>query len=527
MLDQPKSKKLDLLISIYTITMSIKIEIIKAILDINLPRTTKVTLSKNLFYFPTEEKTGGAKDSNYPYFTFDVKYSVDKLKSIGSHKARVYHFFNDMLFRKILDDQQIANDDNDRKENANFNVMCMLGCMFPTYFPIEGNLQGSFETKIERNFFSNNNFMFPDSQFSYIKIGLSTYTVTRALWVNDIINNKDFRKLLDKVLEYNRWELKKRAELTKQIADMQKKFDETDQALTEKTRKVISRLIELKTSFSDRSRILYEPYIIDLIGSLTKVSNSSGDEKLKYILLLNKSFKNTPSDIKRYISTNEFASLYEPAKKLQSEKLVLKILENPEKRKEYEKDRDVLVKLKEYSNLSDVIDSVKKYATPHRISSNSQLQSLIEKFVSGKSELQLNNLREFVRYVNLAFLSKQTSAPSLFSRDLLHSGVLIKNLPYIREGKLNNRTRQIEINVKLNVFKGILTESKIECIHRNAVLENTYKHLKENGDNSRGIEIEDQSHLYLDMTRMLNKKKGGKYTIKKNKKTENKTRRSR
>ena len=508
--------------------MSIKVEKIKVLLDINLPTLTKIHLSKKLFYFPDE--TGEfASDSDEPYFTFDVKYSADKLKSIGSHKARVYHFFNNSLFRKILEDQQIAKDDVDRQENAKYNFMFMLGCMFPTYFPVEGNLNGSFESKIERNYFSNNDFMFSDSTFSYIRLTSGAYTVTKALWVNDIINNKNYRQLLDKVIEYNKWEFKKRDELEKKISSIQKKMDESMEIFLKKKKEdAIEQLGEIIKYYADRrGGLLYTKNINGIKTAINSLVSAPKEKRIDYLIYINKSIKSLPSEVRRYISTGELDSLYEQAKVLKTEKEILETLEKPENRKKFEKDKEFLSKIKDYSNLSEVINLVKKYVTPYRVSSNKELQTLIEQFANGESGIKSNNLRDFITYVNSTFLEKKNAAGSVsFSRDLLHSGLMLTNLPFIQKktGKLENRERRIEATVKLNVFKGVLTQSKIECIHRNAILESTYKHLTENGDSSNGVEIEDQAHLYLDMTGMLNKKKGGRYTIKSIMRGLNKTR---
>ena len=505
--------------------MSLNVETIKVILDINLPTPAKVYLTKNLFHFPTTDEKKGGANSNYPFFTFDAKYSTDKLHSIPGHKDRIMCFFNDVAFRRILEDQHIAKDDNDRKDNAKYNVMCMLGCMFPTYFPIENNIQGSFETKIENNFFPNQDFSFSDTQFSYIRLKTGVYTVTRALWVNDIINNKAYRDLIDGILKYNSWELKKKEELVKRVEDMQKKFDEAMAKFIKSTLEQVLQQIKKVIEYYDKNSkgLLYSKTITDLSNKMKGLSSAKKDSQVDLIVDVNKIFKNLPSEVRQLVITSEFNTIYEMAKSLKGERVILEILDNPEKKKKYEKDKDILEKLKEFSNLSEVIDIAKKYITPHRISSNKQFQNLIENFVNGGgSHSKDSNLMSFAAYVNSSFLSRKInkSSSSAFSSELLNSGVILTNLSYVNKktGKLVRRERRIEANVKLNVFKGILTAANIFCVQRNAVLESTYKHLKESGGNSSGVEIEDQSHLYLDMTSLVSDKKGGKTAKKRSKK---------
>jgi hypothetical protein len=517
----------------------IKIENIRVTVDINLPTPTKVYLTKNLFYFPpasTEPgiKNGGA-DSKYPLFTFDVKYSTDRLKSLGSHREQIACFFNEALFRRILEDQQQAIDDNDRAENAKYNVMFMLGCMFPTYFPIEGNLQGSFETKIEKNYFTNNDFIFPNAQFSYIRLVGGFYTVTRAIWINDIVNNKSYRKMLDSLIEYNRWEFKKKEELETKIKSIKKQLDESNKKLpTGEISNVFDTIIGKKTRTG---------YIETIIGkiktNIDKLKGATDGDLIKLLIDISKNLKIMLKLVRNsYLSNDEnvqaLEKLIEIAKQLQSEKNILEILENPEKKKLFEKDtkdknnREVLDKLSEYTNLSKIITEIRKYGTPYRVSSNNQLQTLIENFINGKFAID-RNLRDFVSHVNSVFFSKKGVDAGTYSKELLHTGVSLTNLPYVNKktGKLVQKQRNLDIGVQLNVFKGILTSSNIECIHRNAVLESTYKHLKESGGDSNNVELEDQSHLFLDMTNLLEKgKKGGKTNKRRGDYRNNRTRRS-
>jgi hypothetical protein len=511
--------------------MSIKIEIIKVILDINLPKSTKVYLTKNLFYFPSSEKKGGnvisgGANSNYPFFTFDSKYSSDKLKSISSYKDRVSCFFNDNLFRKILTDQQTDVDDNDLEENAKYNVMCMLSCMFPTHFPIESNLQGSFDTRIEGNYFSNPDFIFQDSQFSYIRLNSGVYTVNRVCWVNDIINNNSYRKLVDSVIEYNKLELNKKTELEKNIETISKKYTESLKNFKSKNINEFYQLIsDIRNAYSSsssgrsgsRDYILYQKYINNIERKINELKGSDKDNSIAIVIGIHNEIKLLEkSEFRRYFDNNEFAQLYESAKSLNSEKIILDILENPEHKKKYKDNKSVVDKLAEYSNLSDVVKSVKKYSTPYQVTSNKQLQNLIEAFVHGSSSSNDKNLRDFISYIKNRYLDKKNVVSSVYSTNFLHSGVVLTNLPYKnkKSGELNNRTRDLKIRVKINVFKGVITSSNIFCVNRNAVLENMYKHLTEHGDDSKNVDLEDQSHLYLDMTKILSEKKGGRKTLK-------------
>jgi hypothetical protein len=70
--------------------------------------------------------------------------------------------------------------------------------------------------------------------------------------------------------------------------------------------------------------------------------------------------------------------------------------------------------------------------------------------------------------------------------------------------------------IQVDVFKGIMTNSNVQCIHRNRVLENIYESLKLNGDQSSSVEL-DKYRGYLDFDGISTEKKGGKTIKRKNK----------
>jgi hypothetical protein len=92
----------------------------------------------------------------------------------------------------------------------------------------------------------------------------------------------------------------------------------------------------------------------------------------------------------------------------------------------------------------------------------------------------------------------------------LNAGVSLSKLPFMKNGKLIKlQNRRLEIQVQIDVFKGIITNDKIKCIHRNAVLEKLYESLKTN-EAKETVEL-DKLRPYLDFDAIkLVDKKGGK-----------------
>jgi hypothetical protein len=215
--------------------MPVNVETIYLNLNFNIPGSKNRYLTRSMFYFPSpdQKKVGGAL-TNFPFFTFDVKYSADELKSL-TRENLISVFFDKEKFLRLVSGKSISLSPGEKFENGNHNIMCMLGCMFPTNFPVQSNIQNSFESKIEKKVNINDEFDFSNDGtiFSYIQLGGSVYTVTKSLWINDIINNTTFQKLLTELNKYNEWEAKQKNELLKKIEVQKNKMMEAIKLIKE------------------------------------------------------------------------------------------------------------------------------------------------------------------------------------------------------------------------------------------------------------------------------------------------------
>jgi hypothetical protein len=93
--------------------MSVLVETIYIKIDFNIPNSSTRYLTRDLFYFPEPEpselKKGGAP-SKYPYFSFDVKYPIDRFQKM-TQKNRTLLFFDKNAFSQILEGQPSAKDE--------------------------------------------------------------------------------------------------------------------------------------------------------------------------------------------------------------------------------------------------------------------------------------------------------------------------------------------------------------------------------------------------------------------------------
>jgi hypothetical protein len=497
--------------------MPVNIETIYLNINFNIPGSTNKYLTRNMFYFPAidQKKVGGAL-SKYPFFTFDVRYPVDELKSLTREKL-ISVFFDKEQFLRLVSGKPISLSPGEKFENGNYNIMCMLGCMFPTVFPVQSNIQNSFESKIEKKVNINDEFDFSNdgTVFSYIQLGGSVYTVTKSLWVNDIINNSTFQKLLTELNKYNDWEAKQKNELVKQIEIQKKKMMEAVKII--KKEYIDGTLLEIENFLKKgrsgyRSRDILENIKATNAMPLLKEEFSnffSNQTDINKLVTITIKIKKLLEKMYSYadLIPREFLTVIKYAKTIQSDNIILYVIEHPEFIKKVGKEtREVLSK---YKNIGQIVSILTEFSSPKLNTSNSELQKLVDDFIKNK-DVVTKNIKGFASYVKNTYMLKTKSFTSPYSTDLLNVGVSLSRLPFMKNGKLIKlQNRRLEIQVQIDAFKGVITNDKIKCIHRNAVLEKLYESLKTN-EAKETVEL-DKLRPYLDFNAIKPVvKKGGK-----------------
>lgn len=465
--------------------MPINIETLYLNLNFNIPGSINRYLTRNMFYFPAPDKKqiGGAL-SKYPFFTFDVKYPVDELKSLTREKLMSL-FFDKEQFLKLVSGKPISLSPNEKFENGNYNVMCMLGCMFPTIFPVQSNVQNSFESKIEKKVNINEEFDFSNDEtvFSYIQLGGSIYTVTKSLWINDIINNATFQKLVTELNKYNEWEAKQNNELLKKIEIQKKKLTGIIKSIK---KEYITTALEQIDKFLKKGESGYRSR--DILENI-KARNAFPSLKTEF-----DNFFTNQTNINKVVSITikikkllekmysyadliprEFLTIIKYAKIINTDNTILYAIEHPEYIKKVGKEtKEVLGK---YKNIGEIVSILSEFSSPKLNTSNPELQKLIDDFIKNEDSVS-RNVKGFASYIKNTYMMKTKIFTSPYSTDLLNVGISLSKLPFIKNGKLIKlQNRKLEIQVQIDAFKGIITNDKIKCIHRNAVLEKLYESL--------------------------------------------------
>jgi len=391
-----------------------------------------------------------------------------------------------------------------RSKTSDINIMIMLRLMFPTKYPIIGNVFSSFhsvvtgENEIHLKWtdfipgFLKKKIFEGKPDYSYLKIDGQTYTVVQAIWQNDIYNHKEYKKLVSQFDELQKW---KERQLIKVSADLEKKrklFRQTyesqlnmdDIVNIEQTKRknpqtqteiryngavdaLLEVMKELITSIkrSDYKRIGdYSNRFIERINNLRN--------NYEYRAFFNPQNQQKYDDLAKKMKTEIFniqADDYILENYLKKEGINLDYKNDPKYRQIMEQRYQVYVKF---------IDNIRNFRTPLLESTNSYLQNSIDDFANNTEKYKgiFNFLMNPVNVKKNPFsIILPTSPPEeheniireseLYQRRL-STGVTIR--PNARAG-----SPYYEIYVQMNLIGGELNDenkSKIDCIYQGETL---------------------------------------------------------
>lgn len=160
-------------------------------------------------------KSKGKPFTKYPFFSNTHSYPKLKLQNF-KYEQVVEFFFNKDIFLNIIKNKTRKNlSEKEESENeikiANFELTLRL--LFPTNFPLVNNIDNSIETIIptKKIFTLKGSNLFNilpsrfDNKFSYLKIGSETYTITKVIWKNDVMNHPIYNKIVQAYKEFDEW----------------------------------------------------------------------------------------------------------------------------------------------------------------------------------------------------------------------------------------------------------------------------------------------------------------------------------
>ena len=157
----------------------------------------------------------GKSLSKYPYFIDTIPYPRIKLQNF-SYERIVDFFFNKSTFQQLIRSSTRKNKTGskpDPKQIKYDNFELTLRLLFPTTIPLVNNIDNSLEyivpTKKIFTFKGSNMFdILPrrlNRKFSYLKIGSETYTITKTVWNNDVMNHPIYSEIIQTYKQFDIW----------------------------------------------------------------------------------------------------------------------------------------------------------------------------------------------------------------------------------------------------------------------------------------------------------------------------------
>ena len=161
--------------------------------------------------------------SKFPYFTLDIYYP-NELNKLNMADRKRFFFNKDFFISKLTELVPNFKKNNfmleglagkspteikeyyvKRDERIDHNVSKTIELLFPTKEPIINDNHTSFDY-IKNNKYKHNFWIDPlNTNSSYLQFGSSIYTVSKTVWLNDIVNHPDYRKMIMDYIEFYKW----------------------------------------------------------------------------------------------------------------------------------------------------------------------------------------------------------------------------------------------------------------------------------------------------------------------------------
>jgi len=151
------------------------------------------------------------KPTKYPYFSYQVKYEESVLSALPYTDIISTFFVSEVFMDRLGSSTDLIskyppkNNDSEsleqyyiiRKENINNNVMLMIRYLLPTKFPVVNNHFTSYD--LLKGLDSMNTLFYnPSSKhnFTYFNLSSGRYTLKKVIWLNDFLNQPDYKREL-------------------------------------------------------------------------------------------------------------------------------------------------------------------------------------------------------------------------------------------------------------------------------------------------------------------------------------------
>ena len=226
---------------------NIVIQKININVETNIEGEKQFELKYNTINNPVQsgEYASNTSEFDYPYFTPDIAYSPEVLSTYlnRDYGKVVRTFFDVNLFSEMVNESKLKNKDSniDANEIVDNNIYLTLLFLFPMRYPQSANVNSSYDKYIRKQLFNKYKKYFPSSdtlssaflgqvydikkeairEYSYVNTSQGVATVTEIVWLNDVLNNKKYRGLIDKLIQYDNWFGEKKVTINEEITNAQ------------------------------------------------------------------------------------------------------------------------------------------------------------------------------------------------------------------------------------------------------------------------------------------------------------------
>jgi hypothetical protein len=505
----------------------------------------------------------------------EIKTLENKLnnKSSDTHSQDIQINMNKLKYlRESLEENKKAN------EQKNIKIMCLI--LFPTSFPLPGNIQFSFDSYIKKSpiFIDYSHY---EGYYSYLLVG-SKYTILRTTWLNDFLNNPDFKDFVLVLKNYIKWieKQKKENEITDSIYEIIKKMKKTnifetipkimknvqeemnDSKIKSSTITSINNDLNKLLKDNDSLKILFFSSFDENFDKIRKLYNTIYEKISTLKTIINRipyfydyDFKDIDKSLKEIKSINkniEKVRITQGIDKYLINLYKLTDKTNQNKRRSYEDEEEEDENRKEEKDERQEIYAIqqeirKKYGNNNFFNNNikqlakilKQNESISNKSLQKEIKTQLENLSSLTPFFEK--IDKLNIYPGDY--DFLYTGLsknVNKNEKYLNEDedeeeeeeedKKNKAQKEEEeidsysIYLFMDLIQGQMNnknKKEIECEYRNESLGKTFMNLTSNVFKNKYL-IENYTYPYLSLGGLQEETKKKLNSLQKTQKVKNK-----
>ena len=472
----------------------------------------------------------------------------DKVKLEETKKILEADLLNPQIENKQpIDDTNIKIEKSKQQtKNGDENVLIMLRLLFPTKYPIVGNIFSSFNSLILKNAdftltlsdflpsFLRTKLIEGTALYSYVKIDGKIYTITQAVWLNDIYNHKAYAELIDKFKKLKIWKDKAIGKLNDEIKTKLDKFknnyrngfEESDINYIKTQRKDLTELENLPSSSGSFAKeklqteyLTYNKTLDDFLNTVNVFQTSVDNESYDVISDNAKNMVETYKLVTKY-GTNFFKTKDKFNKIIENvnrdledirinEYLREKYISKPGVDLDYERDDPKYIsKLKtNFKEYTEFVENIKKFRAPNMESSNYFLQNTFNEFLENREPYK--NIFNFLMnpynininpFENIKKTDIDVEDLTRFktAKDQYH---LRKNTGVTILPSAGVNDPGYEIYVQLNVIGGELNDSNkslVDCLYQGESLGNKLEYIV--NESLRNPWDINSSRMYFDIT---------------------------